>query len=194
MFIGSLGAITQKNVKRLLGYSSISHMGYLCAGFAAQISHSVLYTYLIVYSLMTMGVFLCLSLIQNKQARSGELEVTDLSNLSVRSPVLAATFSMLLFSMAGIPPFVGFFTKLCLFSQLMEKGFIIITILGLISAIISAGYYLRLVKAIYFDHPHDERHDLSILTLSSAQKMIVLLFGAGVILGTFLLPSLGDLF
>lgn len=152
MFIGSIAAIRQSNIKRLLAYSSISHIGFILIGFAAFESmdaFNAIITYIIIYSIMNIGAFSFLFLIESNKGFAENIE--DLAGLAKNSPMLALGFSLILFSMVGIPPFAGFFAKFYIFTSALDQKLYSLVILGVISSIISAFYCLRMVKTMYFD-------------------------------------------
>jgi len=153
--VGNVLAIAQDNVKRLLAYSAISHMGYalfgILAGTAAGLSASLYY--MLVYTLMSAAAFGFLVILSQK---GRDIEwVSDLRGLSKTAPWFALMFMIVLFSMAGVPPTVGFFTKLLVLKALVSTGHAGLAVFGLVFAVIGAFYYLRLIKVMYFDAPAD---------------------------------------
>ena len=154
--LGNLFAIVQTNIKRLFGYSAISHMGYALFGIVATTldGYSAALYYVLVYSLMSAAAFGLLVLMSHK---GYELEmIDDLKGLNQRSPWLAFMMMLTLLSMAGIPPAVGFFAKLWVLKALVDVQLTWVAILGLIFAVIGAFYYLRIIKVMYFDAPKIE--------------------------------------
>ncbi|MFC3908910.1 NADH-quinone oxidoreductase subunit NuoN [Legionella dresdenensis] len=149
--LGNLLAITQQNIKRLLGYSAISHAGYALFGILAadNAGYSAALYYMLVYSIMTVGAFGLIVLM----SRDGvEVEnVDDLKGLNKRNPWLAFLMLIVMFSMAGVPPTVGFFTKLLVLKALVDANMTWVATLGLLFAVIGAYYYIRIVKVMYFD-------------------------------------------
>ena len=151
MILGSVAAIGQKNIKRLLAYSSISHMGYALAGVATGTVSGYISTiiYITIYIVMNMGAFACLYLMKTDGDYSEKIE--DLSGLSKERPMLAFSFLILFFSLAGIPPLGGFFAKFFIFMSVIESEMYTLAIIGLLTTVISAFYYLKVIKIIYFD-------------------------------------------
>ena len=151
MILGAVAAIGQKNIKRLLAYSSISHMGYALAGIATGTTagYKSSIVYITIYVVMNIGVFSCLYLMK----KDGEYKenISDLSGVSKKHPLLAISFLIILFSLAGIPPLGGFFAKFYIFSSVLEQKMYTLAIIGLLSTVISAVYYLKIIKTIYFD-------------------------------------------
>ena len=156
MLLGAFAAIGQKNIKRLIAYSSISHMGYALAGLCAGSNEGIQSTiiYIVIYMIMNLGLFSCLFMMRRAEKYYENIE--DLSGLSKNHPAISICLLIILFSLAGIPPMAGFFAKFYVFSALIEKSMYSIVIIGLISAVISAFYYLRIIKIIYFDKPLDK--------------------------------------
>ena len=151
MILGAVAAIGQKNIKRLLAYSSIGHMGYALAGVAtgAISGYKSSIVYITIYVVMNVGVFSCLYLMK-KDGKYKE-DVSDLSGVSKKHPLLAISFLIILFSLAGIPPLGGFFAKFYIFSSVLEQKMYTLAIIGLLTTVISAVYYLKIIKTIYFD-------------------------------------------
>ena len=151
MILGSVAAIGQKNIKRLLAYSSISHIGYALAGVATGTvsGYTSTIVYITIYIVMSMGTFACLYLMQVDGKYTEKIE--DLSGLSKEKPMFAFSFLILLFSLAGIPPLGGFFAKFFIFMSVIESELYALAIIGLLTTVISAFYYLKIIKIIYFD-------------------------------------------
>ncbi len=151
MAIGAFTAIAQENIKRLMAYSSIGHIGYAMVGLAAGTEegiHGVL-IYLAIYLLMNVGVFSCiLAMRQNGTAVEG---ISDLAGLSKSRPLMAGALAALMFSMAGIPPLAGFFGKFYVFMAAVNAGLVALAVLGVLASVVGAYYYLRIVKVMYFD-------------------------------------------
>jgi len=166
MILGAVAAIGQKNIKRLLAYSSISHVGFALAAVATGTvsGYSSSIVYITIYAIMNIGAFSCIYLmkIEGKYTE----EISDLSGISKKNPLVAISFLIILFSLAGIPPLGGFFAKFYVFMSVIENGMYTLAIIGLLSTVISAFYYLRLIKIIYFDEiikPLDPIKDTSIV-------------------------------
>ena len=151
MLIGSLAAIGQVRIKRLMAYSSIGHMGYALIGLAAGSAIGVrgVLIYLVAYVFMSAGVFACI-VAMRRQGRALE-RIDDLSGLARTDPVLALVLAVLMFGMAGLPPLSGFFGKLYVFLAAIQAGLYPLAVIGLLTSVIGAYYYLRVVKVMYFD-------------------------------------------
>ncbi len=151
MVIGALAAIGQSNIKRLLAYSSVSHMGFalmgLATGTAAGIQASLVYIAL--YVVMSFGAFACV-VAMRRNGKAVE-NIDDLAGLSSEHPGFAFAFAVFMWSMAGIPPLSGFFAKLYVFATAFNAGYDTLTIIGIVASVISAFYYLRVIKVMYFD-------------------------------------------
>jgi NADH-quinone oxidoreductase subunit N len=158
MALGSFAAIGQTNIKRLMAYSSIGHMGYALVGLAAGSAEGVqgVIIYLAIYLAMTLGTFACI-LAMRRGGRMVE-DIDQLSGLSRTSPTMAFLLAMLLFSLAGIPPLAGFFAKFYVFLAAIHSGLYVLAVIGVLLSVVGAYYYLRIVKIMYFDAPA-ERFD-----------------------------------
>ena len=155
MIVGALGAMVQKNIKRMLAYSSIGHVGYALMALATGTEAGMqgLLIYLTLYVFMSIGAFGCVLLMQNENPESED--ITALSGLSHRHPFLAIFLAIFMFSLAGIPPLAGFFGKFYVFMAALEAGLVTLAVIGVLSSVIAAFYYLRLVKLMYFDEEKD---------------------------------------
>lgn len=155
MILGNVVAIAQTNIKRMLGYSTISHMGFVLLGMlpATPQGYSAAMFYAIVYAIMSAGAFAVLILLSNKGAEAENLD--DLKGLARRNPWHALMMLMVMFSLAGIPVFVGFFAKWQVIAATLSAGFTWLSVLAVVTAVIGAFYYLRVVKLMYFDEPED---------------------------------------
>ena len=153
MLLGVFAAIGQTNIKRLMAYSGIANMGYALVGLAAGTASgaSAVLVFLAIYLVMSLGTFGVI-LAMRRQGRYVE-QIQDLAGLSRRQPMLAAALAILMFSLAGIPPLAGFFGKLYVFLAAIDAGLTILAVIGLLSSVVAAYYYLRIVKLIYFDPP-----------------------------------------
>ncbi len=151
MLLGALAAIGQKNIKRLMAYSSIGHMGYALIGLAAGTAAGVQATliYLSVYVVMSLGTFACI-IAMRRRGQSIET-IADLAGLSTQNPAYALALAVLMWSMAGIPPLSGFFGKLYVFSAAIGAGLNVLAVVGVLTSVIGAFYYLRVIKVMYFD-------------------------------------------
>jgi NADH-quinone oxidoreductase subunit N len=154
MLVGALGAIGQTNIKRLLGYSSIANIGFALIGLAAgtRAGISALLFYMTVYLAMTLGSFLCV--LQMRDADGQPVETLhSLSGLSRSRPGLAAALAVFMFSLAGIPPLLGFWPKFAVFSAAIDAQLFGLAVIGVILSVVGAYYYLRVIKIMYFDEP-----------------------------------------
>ena len=153
--IGNIAAIAQTNLKRMLAYSTISHMGFLLLGIlsAGNDGYAAAMFYVMVYVLMTLGTFGMILLLSRAGFEADKLE--DFKGLNARSPWYAFIMLLLMFSMAGVPPAVGFYAKLSVLWAVIEAGFVWLAVLAVLFSLIGAFYYLRIVKLMYFDEPVD---------------------------------------
>ncbi len=179
MILGSVAAIGQKNIKRLLAYSSISHMGYALAGVATGTGYGYTSTiiYITIYVIMNIGTFACLYLMKVDGKYTEKID--DLSGLSKQKPLLALSFLILFFSLAGIPPLGGFFAKFFVFMSVIESELYALAIIGLLTTVISAFYYLKVIKVIYFDETKvnfDEIRNVTVKTTIVLSCLILSLF------------------
>jgi NADH-quinone oxidoreductase subunit N len=153
MLLGAFGAIGQTNIKRLMAYSSIGHMGFALVGLAAGTSEGVqgVLVYLAIYVTMTLGAFACILAMHRAE---GPIEtISDLAGLARTNGPVAFLFAMLLFSLAGVPPLAGFFAKFYVFLAAIKAGLYVLAVIGVIASVIGAYYYLMIVKVMYFDEP-----------------------------------------
>ena len=178
MIFGAIAAIGQTNLKRLIAYSSISHMGYALAGLTTGtnlgIQSSVIY--ISIYFVMNLGLFCCLFMMKRNDKYYEKIE--DLSGLSKNHPLLSLSLLIILFSLAGIPPMAGFFAKFYIFKSVIEQSMYFLAIVGLLSTVIAAFYYLRIIKIIYFDsekEKYDTDYNLG-LKLSLIISTLTILF------------------
>jgi NADH-quinone oxidoreductase subunit N len=167
MALGAFAAIGQTNIKRLMAYSSIGHMGYALVGLAAGTAEGVagVVFYLAIYLAMTLGTFACI-LAMRRGGRMVE-DIDALSGLSRTNPAMAFLLAMLLFSLAGIPPLAGFFAKFYVFLAAIHAGLYALAVIGVLLSVVGAYYYLRIIKIMYFDAPA-ERFEPMPLTLAAA--------------------------
>ena len=155
MVLGAFAAIGQNNIKRLLAYSSIANMGFALVGLAAGTQQGVegVILYMIIYMIMTLGTFACVLAMRRKGVMLED--ISEFSGLARNHKGLAFIFAMLMFSLAGIPPLAGFFAKYFVFAAAVQSGLFTLAIIGVISSVVGAFYYLRIVKIIYFDEPRE---------------------------------------
>jgi len=153
MALGAFAAIGQRNIKRLMAYSSIGHMGFALVGLAAGTPEGIegVLVYMAIYVSMTLGVFAVILAMR----REGQMveEIADLSGLARTHPAMAAFMALLLFSLAGIPPLAGFFAKWYVFVAAIHAGLFTLTVIGVVTSVVGAYYYLVIVKTMYFDEP-----------------------------------------
>jgi NADH-quinone oxidoreductase subunit N len=184
MILGAVAAIGQTNIKRLLAYSSIGHIGYALAGVATGVisGYESAIVYITIYVIMNIGAFSCLYLLK----KDGEYKekISDLSGISKKNPILAISFLVILFSLAGIPPLGGFFAKFYVFTAVLEQKMYALAIIGLLTTVISAFYYLKIIKTIYFDD--------SVITFDATKNkfaQLSILISCITLLTFFLYPS-----
>jgi len=185
MILGAVAAIGQKNIKRLLAYSSIGHVGYALAGVATGVvsGYESSIVYISIYVIMNIGAFSCLYLL--KKNNEYKENISDLSGISKKHPILAISFLIILFSLAGIPPLGGFFAKFYVFTAVIEQKMYALAIIGLLTTVISAFYYLKIIKTIYFDD--------SLITLDATKNKIAqfsIFISCSILITFFLYPSI----
>ena len=184
MLFGAIAAIGQTNLKRLIAYSSIGHVGYTLAGVATGsndgIQSSVIY--ITIYILMNLGLFSCLLMMKRNNKYFEDIE--DLSGLSKNHPLMSLSLLVILFSLAGIPPLAGFFAKFYIFKSVLEQSMYFLAIVGLLSTVVAAFYYLRIIKIMYFDK-EKEKYD----TDHGLWLKFSLMFSTLLILIYFIFPS-----
>jgi NADH-quinone oxidoreductase subunit N len=183
MAIGALAAIGQSSIKRLLAYSSIGHMGYALMGLATGTAGGIQATlvYIALYVVMSFGAFACV-IAMRRNGKAVE-KISDLAGLSSEHPGFAFAFAVFMWAMAGIPPLSGFFAKLYVFATAFNAGYDTLTIIGIVASVISAFYYLRVIKVMYFDRgqPQFDR--------TSAGAGFVMAVGAFVTLFFVIIPG-----
>jgi NADH-quinone oxidoreductase subunit N len=178
MVLGAFAAIGQRNIKRLMAYSSIGHMGYALVGLAAGTAEGVqgVIVYMTIYVAMTLGTFACILAM-----RRGNLmveEIADLKGLARTKPAMAFFLAMLLFSMAGVPPLAGFFAKFYVFLAAIKAGLYTLAVIGVLASVVGAYYYLMIIKVMYFDEPEGEFEvlPLELKAVLGVTGLFVLLF------------------
>ncbi|MFC0218319.1 NADH-quinone oxidoreductase subunit N [Pseudochelatococcus lubricantis] len=178
MALGSFAAIGQRSIKRLMAYSSIGHMGYALVGLAAGTPQGVeaVLIYTAIYLATTLGAFAGILALRNGNVYVDRID--DLAGLSRSQPALAFFFAMIFFSFAGIPPWAGFFGKLYVFGAAIEAGLYTLAIIGVLTSVVGAFYYLRVVKIIYFDEPKAPYEPMTpvLKLVLGASSVVVLLF------------------
>jgi len=179
MVFGAIAAIGQKNLKRLVAYSSIGHVGYALAGLATGSNEGIQSSiiYIIIYVLMNLGLFSCLLMMKRNNVYYEQID--DLSGLSKNHPLLSLSLLIILFSLAGIPPLAGFFAKFYIFKSVLEQSMFFLAIVGLLSTVIAAFYYLRLIKLMYFDkekEKFDTDHSLWLKFSLGVSTLLILIY------------------
>ena len=154
MALGAFAAIGQRNIKRLMAYSSIGHMGFALVGLAAGTAEGVqgVLVYIAIYLAMTLGTFACILSMRRTDGTMLE-EISDLAGLARTKPAMAFFLAMLLFSLAGIPPLAGFFAKFYVFLAAMKAGLYTLAVIGVLASVVGCYYYLLIIKVMYFDEP-----------------------------------------
>ena len=181
MLLGAFAAIGQTNIKRLMAYSSIGHIGYALIGLAAGTQQGIIgvVVYMTIYLIMTLGSFACI--LAMRRTDEGMVEdISDLAGLVRTKPWMAAAFTLLLFSLAGIPPLVGFFGKFYVFLAAVEADLIPLAVIGVLSSAVAAFYYLRIIKIMMIDEPRDRFEPMAgelriVLALSGAFSILFFL-------------------
>jgi len=184
MIFGAVAAIGQTNLKRLVAYSSIGHMGYALAGLSVGTNEGIQssITYMSIYLVMNLAFFSCLFMLRRNETYYEKIE--DLSGLSKNHPILAFSLLVILFSLAGIPPLAGFFAKFYIFMAVVEQSMYFLAVVGLLSTVVAAFYYLRIIKIIYFDpekEMYEKNHHIGL--------KLTLILSTIFIIGYFIYPS-----
>ena len=178
MILGSVAAIGQTNIKRLMAYSSIGHMGYALAGLATGTLNGISATlsYILIYVVMNIAAFTCILFFSRNKIYFEDIR--DLGGLSKNHPVISICFCIILFSLAGIPPLAGFFAKFYIFKAVIDSQMYTLAIIGLLSSVVAAFYYLRVIKIIYFDKEKEKFDEISGLGMkfSLSISSIIILF------------------
>ena len=179
MLFGAIAAIGQTNIKRLIAYSSIGHIGYTLAGLATGSNEGIQSSiiYISIYVVMNLALFSCLLMLKRNNQYFEDIE--DLSGLSKNHPLLSLSLLVILFSLAGIPPLAGFFAKFYIFKAVIEQSMYFLAIVGLLSTVVAAFYYLRIIKIIYFDkekEKYDEDHSLWLKFSLTFSTILILLY------------------
>ncbi len=179
MILGAVAAIGQTNLKRLTAYSSINHIGYALAGLSVGTNEGIQSSivYISIYLVMNLGLFSCLLMLKRNNQYFEKID--DLSGLSKNHPLLSLSLLVILFSLAGIPPLAGFFAKFYVFKSVIEQSMFFLAIVGLLSTVIAAFYYLRIIKIIYFDkekEKYDNDHSSWLRASLTLSTLLILLY------------------
>ena len=179
MLFGAVAAIGQKNLKRLIAYSSISHMGYALAGLTTGTNEGIQssVSYISIYLVMNLAFFSCIFMLKREDKYYENIE--DLSGLSKNHPLLSFSFLIVLFSLAGIPPMAGFFAKFYVFMAVIEQSMFFLAIVGLLASVVAAFYYLRIIKVIYFDNEvekYDTNHSVGLKLSLILTTLLILIY------------------
>jgi proton-translocating NADH-quinone oxidoreductase, chain N len=179
MVLGAFAAMAQTNIKRLMAYSSIGHVGYALIGVAVgnKDGISAVLIYLVIYIVMNIGTFACI--ISMRRQGQAVTSIADLAGLAKSSPGVALALAIFMFSMAGIPPLAGFFGKLYVFRAAVEGGLYTLAIVGVLTSVVGAFYYIRIIKLMYFDQadePLDRGMAREVGWVTAATALIVALF------------------
>jgi len=182
MILGSFAAIVQTNIKRLMAYSSIGHMGFVLVGLAAGNEQGAtgMLVYLTIYLFMNIGTFGCI-LAMRRQGQMVE-DIGSLAGLSKTNPMMAAALAIFMFSMAGIPPLGGFFAKFFVFRAAIDAELYVLAVIGLLASVVGAFYYLRIIKIMYFDEPaeaFDSAPGREISTIVAVTALVTVFFFIG---------------
>jgi NADH-quinone oxidoreductase subunit N len=195
LMVGSFGAIKQNNIKRMFAYSAIGHIGFVLAGLVVGSFESVkaIILYAIIYSSLSLGAFAFLLMLQDKNDNQTDIKnnhIYDLSaiaGLAKKNPIIGISLAAIMFSMAGIPPLAGFFAKFYILMPLIGKGFYSLAIIALLCSVVSAFYYLRIVKIIYFDTENSNQKTIS-LVMNNSTIVLVLMALANLLFLSYLDP------
>jgi NADH-quinone oxidoreductase subunit N len=179
MIFGAIAAIGQNNLKRLIAYSSIGHMGYALAGLSSGSNEGIQSSivYMAIYLVMNLAFFSCLLMMKRSDVYYETVD--DLSGLSKNHPILSLSLLAILFSLAGIPPLAGFFAKFYIFKAVIEQSMYFLAIVGLLSTVVAAFYYLKIIKVIYFDKEkegYDTDHNIWLKGLLTFSTLLILLY------------------
>ncbi|QQG46687.1 MAG: NADH-quinone oxidoreductase subunit NuoN [Candidatus Azosocius agrarius] len=187
LLFGNIVAIAQKNIKRMFAYSAIAHMGFVFLGLVSGIHDNYISAlfYIIVYVLMSLGVFSVIICISKGTIESEFIE--DFKGLNEKNPWIAFIMLILLLSMSGIPPTIGFYAKFLILREIVNLGYFIVAVIAVLSSVIGSFYYLRLIKVMYFDKSYDYVHNINykpILNMTnfgifilSINGLLILFFG-----------------
>ncbi|MCL4140739.1 UNVERIFIED_CONTAM: hypothetical protein GTU68_026543 [Idotea baltica] len=187
VILGNIIAIAQTNLKRMLAYSTISHVGFILLGIISgtQIGYAGSLFYALTYTVMTLAAF-GMIILMSRQGFEAE-EISDYKGLSKRHPWFALMMLIVMFSMAGIPPLVGFYAKLAVIKSIVDAGLISVAIIVVLMSVIGAFYYLRVIKVMYFDSPDQDtviEAPMDMRVMISANAIAVL--GLGILPGSLM--------
>jgi len=179
MALGAFAAINQSNIKRLMAYSSIGHMGFALVGLAAGTPEGVqgVIVYMAIYLAMTLGTFACI--LSMRTSRGLVENISDLSGLARTNPAMAFFLAVMMFSLAGIPPLAGFFAKYFVFLAAIKAGLYVLAVIGVLASVIGAYYYLLIVKVMYFDEaaePFEPMRPILKIVLGITGVAVILFF------------------
>jgi NADH-quinone oxidoreductase subunit N len=196
LLVGAFGAIKQKNLKRLLAYSAIGHIGFVLAGLAVGDINSIkaMILYAVIYSSLSLGAFAFLLMLQDDSldksidAKNDHIyELSAIAGLAKTSPAIGMCLAVIMFSMAGIPPLAGFFAKFYILLSVVGKGFYTLAIIAVLCSVVSAFYYLRVVKIAYFDGENSGQKNIT-LTINNASIVLLLMALANLLFLAYLEP------
>jgi len=182
LIVGAFGAIRQNNIKRMLAYSAIGHIGFVLAGLAVGNIDAVkaIVLYAVVYSSLSLGSFAFLLMLQDESNKNTDskndriYELSAIAGLAKSSPIIAMSLAVIMFSMAGIPPMAGFFAKFYILMSVVGNGFYTLAIIAVLCSVISAFYYLRIVKIVYFDGENESQKGIT-LVINNASIVLILM-------------------
>jgi len=195
LIVGAFGAIKQSNIKRMLAYSAIGHIGFVLAGLAVGNIESIkaIVLYAVIYSSVSLGAFAFLLMLQDDSDNSTDAkndhiyELPSIAGLAKTSPIIAMSLAVIMFSMAGIPPLAGFFAKFYILVAVVGRGFYALAIIAVLSSVVSAFYYLRIVKIVYFDGENNNQKDIT-LVINNASIVLILMALANLLFLAYLDP------
>jgi NADH-quinone oxidoreductase subunit N len=182
MLIGNISALVQKNIKRMLAYSSIAHAGYMLMGIVAANYAGIkgIAFYLLAYTFMQIGAFIAVASLENDS--STEVSLAHFKGLAKKQPLLSALTAVMMFSLVGLPPFAGFIGKYLLFKSAIEGGFLWLTIVAIVASMISIYYYIRIIIEMYFS---PEESTITVVHLKYNKVVLIICAAALVTLGVF---------
>ena len=195
LIVGAFGAIRQNNIKRMLAYSAIGHIGFVLAGLAVGNIDSIkaIILYAVIYSSLSLGSFAFLLMLQDESNKNTDskndriYELSAIAGLAKSSPIIAMSLAVIMFSMAGIPPMAGFFAKFYILMSVVGNGFYTLAIIAVLCSVISAFYYLRIVKIVYFDGENESQKGIT-LVINNASIVLILMALANLLFLLYLDP------